>query len=145
MGLLCGPDDFKDMTGDAAAQREEISKTLHDRAMLLYAQKEEIFGERMRELERVVLLEQVDIKWMDHLEAMDSLREMIGLQAYAQRNPISEYRLQSADMFDQMITEIRDDTVRRLLSVVPRPRQQEIKRVEVVKNVTEGFAGGEKQ
>ena len=81
---------------------------------------------------------------MDHLEAMDSLREMIGLQAYAQRNPISEYRLQSADMFDQMITEIRDDTVRRLLSV-PRPRQQEIKRVEVVKPVSEGFAGGEKQ
>ena len=149
IGLLCGPDDFKEMTGDAAAQREEIRKTLHDRAMMIYKAKEEIFGERMRELERVALLEQVDKKWMDHLEAMDSLREMIGLQAYAQRNPISEYRLTSADMFDQMITEIRDDTVRTLLSV-PRPRNPEqqpaeIKRVEVVKPVSEGFAGGEKQ
>jgi preprotein translocase subunit SecA len=94
----------------------------------------------MREIERVILLQIVDRKWIDHLEAMDSLEEMIGLQAYAQRNPISEYRIQRADLFDEMITGIRDDTVRMILSVVPKPKQ-EIKRVEVLKPVSEGFAG----
>ncbi|MGN1345394.1 MAG: SEC-C metal-binding domain-containing protein, partial [Eubacteriales bacterium] len=145
-GLLCTPEDFKDLTGDAASQREEIRKTLNDRAMALYTKKEtELFGEeQMRELERIILLQNVDKKWMDHLEAMDSLMEMIGLQAYAQRNPISEYRLQGADLFDEMITEIRDDTVRMLLSVMPKPKA-EIKRVEVAKPVSEGFAGGEKK
>ncbi|MBE6724748.1 MAG: preprotein translocase subunit SecA [Ruminococcaceae bacterium] len=144
-GLLCTPEDFTDLSGDAAALREDIRKTLQDRASALYAAKEELFGaERMREVERVVLLQNVDRKWMDHLEAMDSLMEMIGLQAYAQRNPISEYRIQGADLFDEMITSIRDDTARQILSVMPRP-QQEIKRVEVAKPVSEGFAGGEQQ
>ncbi len=144
-GLLCTPEDFTDLSGDPAELRETIRTTLQDRAAALYAQKEELFGtERMRELERVVLLQNVDRKWMDHLEAMDDLMEMIGLQAYAQRNPISEYRIQGADLFDEMITSIRDDTARMILSVMPRP-QQEIKRVEVAKPVSEGFAGEAQQ
>ena len=97
----------------------------------------------MREIERIVLLQNVDKKWMDHLESMDSLMEYIGLQAYAQRNPISEYRLRGADLFDEMITAIRDDTARMILSIVPRPKA-ELKRVEVAKPVSEGFAGGAK-
>ncbi len=142
MGLLCIPDDFKDIGDDLTAAREEIRKTLKERAEKLYASKEELFGkEAMREIERIVLLQNVDRKWMDHLEAMDSLMEMIGLQAYAQRNPISEYRLVGADLFDEMITNIRDDTARMILSVIPRP-QAELKRVEVAKPVSEGFAGG---
>ena len=144
MGLLCLPDDFENMTGDAATVRAEIGKTLDDRAMQLYEKKEtEYFpGEQMREIERIILLQNVDKKWMDHLEAMDSLMESIGLQAYAQRNPISEYRIVGADLFDEMVLSIRDDTVRMLLSVMPKPRE-ELKRVEVAKPVSEGFAGGD--
>ena len=144
-GLLCAPEDFTDLNGEPAEVRESIRTTLQERAAALYAQKEELFGpEKMREVERVVLLQNVDRKWMDHLEAMDDLMEMIGLQAYAQRNPSSEYRIQGADLFDEMITNIRDDTARQILSVMPRP-QQEIRRVEVAKPVSEGFAGGEQQ
>ena len=144
MGLLCLPNDFENMTGEAATVRAEIGKTLDDRAMQLYEKKEtEYFpGEQMREIERIILLQNVDKKWMDHLEAMDSLMESIGLQAYAQRNPISEYRIVGADLFDEMVLSIRDDTVRMLLSVMPKPRE-ELKRVEVAKPVSEGFAGGD--
>ena len=144
MGLLCTADDFKEPDGDPSTLREEIREELHKRADSLYKSKEELFGaDQMREIERIVLLQNVDKKWMDHLESMDSLMEYIGLQAYAQRNPISEYRLRGADLFDEMITAIRDDTARMILSIVPRPKA-ELKRVEVAKPVSEGFAGGAK-
>lgn len=140
MGLLCTIDDFKDIGSDLAAARENIRKTLKDRANELYAKKEELFGsDKMREIERIVLLQNVDKKWMDHLESMDSLMEMIGLQAYAQRNPISEYRLVGADLFDEMITNIRDDTARMIMSVMPKP-QVELKRVEVAKPVAANYS-----
>ena len=93
----------------------------------------------MREIERVLLLRNVDEKWMDHLEAMEDLKGSVGLNAYAQRNPISEYRIAAADMFDAMIASIREDTVRMLLSV--QPRRQEIKRVEVAKVTGASFEG----
>ena len=140
MGLLCTTDDFKDIGSDLAAARENIRKTLKERANELYAKKEELFGsDKMREIERIVLLQNVDKKWMDHLESMDSLMEMIGLQAYAQRNPISEYRLVGADLFDEMITNIRDDTARMIMSVMPKP-QVELKRVEVAKPVAANYS-----
>ncbi len=140
MGLLCTTDDFKDIGSDLAAARENIRKTLKDRANELYAKKEEVFGsDKMREIERIVLLQNVDKKWMDHLESMDSLMEMIGLQGYAQRNPISEYRLVGADLFDEMITNIRDDTARMIMSVMPKP-QVELKRVEVAKPVAANYS-----
>ncbi len=140
-GLLCTENDFRDMEGTPAEIREEIKKQLLDRAMKIYLDKEQnLFGEEtFREVERVVLLRQVDTKWMDHLEAMDSLMESIGLQAYAQRNPISEYRIYGSDLFDEMIMMIRDDTVRMLLSVVPRP--QVMKREQVAKPVSTGSGG----
>ncbi len=143
LGLLCTKEDFPVSEGDkASAKREEIREALIDKAMRIYSEKERtVFGEeQMREVERVLLLKNVDIKWMDHLEAMDSLMESIGLQAYAQRNPISEYRIQGADLFDEMVTAIRDDTARAVLSVYPR--NKEIKRVEVIKPVSEGFSDG---
>ena len=140
MGLLCTTDDFKDIGSDLAAARENIRKTLKDRANELYEKKEEVFGfDKMREIERIVLLQNVDKKWMDHLESMDSLMDMIGLQAYAQRNPISEYRLVGADLFDEMITNIRDDTARMIMSVMPKP-QVELKRVEVAKPVAANYS-----
>ncbi|MBQ7600326.1 MAG: SEC-C domain-containing protein, partial [Clostridia bacterium] len=78
------------------------------------------------------------------LEAMDDLMEAIGLQSFAQRDPVSEYRIQSADMFDEMITAIRDDTARMVMSVMPKPRD-EMKRVQVVKVVGEGGGSSEAQ
>ena len=139
-GLLCTDEDFTELGDDPAKVREEIKETLLSRAMDIYNDKEQnLFGEEnFREVERIVLLKNVDTKWMDHLEAMDSLMETIGLQAYAQRNPISEYRIWGADLFDEMVTMIRDDTVRMLLSVVPK---EQLKREEVAKPVSEGFAG----
>ncbi len=139
-GLLCTDEDFEDLSGDPAELREKISNLLEERAIKIYEHKEkEVFGEEnMRELERIALLINVDRKWMDHLEAMDSVMETIGLQAYAQRNPISEYRIAAGNFFDEMILNIRDDTVRMVLSAVPRPQ---MKRVEVAKPVSQSFAG----
>ena len=141
-GLLCTEEDFKDITDDTSTAREKIREELVSRAMKIYEDKEaNVFGEeQMRELERISLLINVDKKWMDHLEAMDSVMETIGLQAYAQRNPISEYRLAAADFFDEMILNIRDDTVRMILSAAPKAT---LKRVEVAKPVSAGFAGAE--
>ncbi len=141
MGLLCQESDFNDLSGKPGDLREKIREELLNRAMKIYEEKEQkIFGEEtFREVERVVLLRNVDSKWMDHLEDMDSLMESIGLQAYAQRNPISEYRIAGADLFDEMVTMIRDDTVRMLLSVMPRP--QTMKREQIIKPVSAGFAG----
>ncbi len=140
-GCLCTPEDFryseeelKHLTVDS------LSEELTERALKIYASKEELFTpEQMREIERVILLRNVDAKWMEHLDAMDDLKDSIGLNAYAQRNPITEYRIIGSDMFDEMSAEIREDTVRALLSVVPR--QKEIKRVEVAKVTNEGFVG----
>ncbi|MHB1152773.1 MAG: preprotein translocase subunit SecA [Eubacteriales bacterium] len=142
-GLLCGDSDFKYSQEELAVLTQDaLIKELEDRAMKVYASKEKLFPEgQMREIERALLLRNVDLKWMDHLDAMDDLRDSIGLQAYAQRNPISEYRLQGADMFEEMINAIREDTVRNILAVMPR--RDEIKRAEVAKVTGEGFSGSE--
>ena len=116
-----------------------------DKAEEKYNEKEELFGEdNFREVERAILLQNVDSGWMDHIDAMDDLKGNIGLQAYAHRDPVVEYRMVGADMFDAMVAEIRDKTVRALLTVVPKP-QQEVVRVQVAKPLTEGFEGGPKQ
>ena len=92
---------------------EEATELLQKRAAAVYAQKEQALGESvMRELERVVLLRVVDLKWMDHIDAMHELRRGIGLNAYAQVDPVQEYKKQGFDMFDAMINEVRDDTAR---------------------------------
>ena len=141
MGLLCRPEDFSDLSGDADTLRNEIRQALHDRAISLYEEKEQkVFGEEdFREVERAILLRNVDMKWMDHLEDMDSLMDSIGLQAYAQRNPLSEYRIAGADLFDEMSLMIRDDTVRMLLSAMPRP--QITKRQQIINPLSAGLKG----
>ena len=107
--------------------------------MEIYAGKEELFGEeQMREIERVILLRRVDINCMDQLDAMDELKGSIGLHAYAQRDPISMYRLEGADMFDEMIASIKEETVRMLFHVVP---QSEIERKQVAKPMAENYGG----
>ena len=126
--------------------KEEWKQELIDKALEIYHSKDELFAavegmkpDAMREIEKVILLQNVDKKWMDHLEAMDDLKEFVGLNAYAQRDPVAMYRIQGADMFDQMIDDIKEDTVRQVLGVVPKV--QSIERVQVAKPTVEGFAG----
>lgn len=129
MNLLMTEDDTTEKLGksqNVRAARESIKETLISRAMKLYENKETVvFGEeQMREIERIYLLLAVDTNWMEHLEAMDSLRESVGLQAYAQRNPISEYRVYSGELFDDMVSQIREDTARAILSVMPKTNEE---------------------
>ena len=80
------------------------------------------------------------MKWMDHLEAMDELKEYVGLNSYAQRDPVAIYRLEGADIFDRMINEIKEDTVRDILTHTPVIRIT--KRAQVAKPVAASFADG---
>ena len=138
--ILVVPEDWDfDSDKKSSLTKEYLIQILEERADDAYAEKEKLFGDKMREVERIVLLRNVDSEWMDHIDAMDELKGSVGLNAYAQRNPINEYRIEGADMFDAMIEEIRNKTVRMILSVVPR---QEIRRVEVAHATSEGFAGG---
>ena len=74
----------------------------------------------MRELERVVILKVVDQKWMDHIDDMDELKNGIGLRAYAQKDPVVQYRLEGADMFDDMIEDLKDDVAKIMLNIEKR-------------------------
>ena len=97
---------------------ESIVKLLRSRAQKLYDYRESIVGtERMRELERVVLLKTVDRYWMEHIDNMTELKRGIHLRAYAQKNPVTEYQIEGFQMFDEMIDTIRDETVRLLLTM----------------------------
>ncbi|MGN1094865.1 MAG: SEC-C metal-binding domain-containing protein, partial [Eubacteriales bacterium] len=123
---LVSPDDFS----TEIPTSESAMELYTSRAEEIYEKQQEIFGENMRELERVALLRSVDKHWMEHLDAMDDLRGGVGLSAYAQRNPLNEYRLAAGDMFDSMISDIRIDTVR--MTLFARPAEQ-IKRAEMAK------------
>ena len=140
---LCTEDDFRYTSEELKKlTREDIVNLLESRLNEKYEEKEKLFGrETYLEIQRSILLRNVDTAWMEHIDAMDDLKGMINLQAYAHRDPVSEYRLTGGDMFDTMIDEIRDKTVRMLLSIVPRPTQT-IKRVQVANPLTAGFEGG---
>ena len=96
--------------------RKELGEQIEEKVHQLYAKREEELGENItRELERVVLLKQVDTKWMDHIDAMDELKKGISLRSYGQKDPVVEYRIEGFDMFDEMIAGIREETVKILL------------------------------
>ncbi len=120
----------EDFTEEREYTAEEVTETLTSRASEIYEHQKEVFGENIRELERVALLRAVDTHWMEHLDAMDDLRGGVGLAAYAQRNPLNEYRIAAGEMFDAMIANIRVDTVR--MTLFSRPAEQ-IKRTQVAK------------
>ena len=124
--------------GDPVENAKELESVLLARVSELYDSQENLFGENMRELERVALLRAVDTAWITHLDEMDDLRDGVGLNAYAQRNPLTEYRIQSGIMFDEMIDKIRTDTVRMVLFARPAA---EIKRTEVARQKVAGLAG----
>ena len=109
-----------------------LKHQLKEEAVKLYESKEAEFPEpeAIREIERVILLKVIDRKWMDHIDDMDQLRQGIGLQAYAQRNPLVEYKMSGYDMFDAMTANIKEDTVRLLLHVKV---EQKVEREEVAK------------
>ena len=89
-----------------------IREDLKEYAQKALKQQEELFGENLSELERVILLKVVDTKWMDHLDDMEQLKNGIGLNAYAQRDPVVEYRIVGSDMYDEMLLNITNDTVK---------------------------------
>ena len=99
--------------------KNNLKQQLKEEAVKLYEAKEAEFPEpeAIRELERVVLLKVIDRKWMDHIDDMDQLRQGIGLQAYAQKDPLVEYKLSGYEMFDSMTENIREDTVKLLFHV----------------------------
>ncbi len=135
-GYLTFDTDFRFTSDDYdRIDSEQILSMLNERADKLYAEKEKLFGERMREVERVVLLRSVDTNWVEHLEAMDQMRSGVFLQGYAQRNPISEYKLQGSNMFDEMIYSIKQSVTRNILTIVPR---ENIQRVQVLKEAKGG-------
>jgi preprotein translocase subunit SecA len=135
LGLLTTPDSFR--TPDIAAA--DVTEELTQRAFALYREKEELFGEDIREVERVALLHSVDVLWMEHIDAMEDLKGAVGLNSYAQRNPLNEFRIIGNDMFNEMIDEIRDRTVRTLLSA--RPKEKPTVRRVVIRKISEGFEG----
>ena len=97
--------------------KEALTEAMRQEARDFYAEREELLTGLqvdMREFERVMLLSAVDNRWMDHIDAMDQLRDGIGYRAYAQKDPVVEYKIESAHMFDELIHLIREDTVRRI-------------------------------
>ena len=100
-------------------KKNQLKQNLKEEAVKLYEEKEAEFPEpeQLRELERVILLKVIDQKWMDHIDDMDQLRQGIGLQAYGQRDPKVEYKMQAYEMFDTMISAIQETTLRLLYHV----------------------------
>ena len=122
---------------------ESLTEAIYARAVETYRAREAEYGESvMRELERVVMLRVVDEYWMDNIDAMDDLKQGIGLRAYAQHDPVVAYKEEGYQMFQAMITAIREETVRRMFLVRLRA-QQEVKREKVAKETsTSGASDG---
>ena len=115
---------------------EEIEEKAHNK----YEDKEKNFGEKtLRELERVVMLKIVDERWMDHIDAMDELKDGIGLRAYGQKDPVVQYRIEGFDMFDQMVADIQLNVVKILMNA--RKREGAPSRQESIKITGEGLEG----
>ena len=99
--------------------RKELEHRLCDRINRIYEAQKTIFGDRIGDLMRFALLTAVDRAWREHLDAMDDLRDGVGLSSFAQRNPITEYRIAGSEMFDEMIEKIREETVKLMLFASP--------------------------
>ena len=125
----------------AAMGEDELTELFFNAAVTTYERKEEaVTSPIMRELERVVLLRVVDEYWMDHIDAMQELRQGIRLRAYAQVNPIDAYKKESLEMFEEMISAIQDETVRRIFSARIKS-EAEVKRERVADGIVATTAG----
>ena len=125
----------------AVMGEDELTELFFNAAVTTYERKEEaVTSPIMRELERVVLLRVVDEYWMDHIDAMQELRQGIRLRAYAQVNPIDAYKKESLEMFEEMISAIQDETVRRIFSARIKS-EAEVKRERVAEGIVATTAG----
>lgn len=123
-------------------KKEEVIDAVYNLAKKIYEEKENMVGsERMREIERVILLQAVDSYWIDHIDAMDQLRQGIGLRAIGQQDPVVAYKLEGFDMFDNMTKAIQEDTVRYLYNFTieePIQRKQVVDVEKISSNADEG-------
>ncbi len=143
-GLLFAPgdDEFSEASLSVLSP-EKITELLTERALSVYDAKEAKYGsDWMRNVERNVLLTAVDKHWMEHLEAMDDLRDNIRLQAYANRNPVSEYRIAGMDLFAEMTDEIRHTTARTILAAIPRAELEKRRQTMIAKSAGVVGTGG---
>ena len=116
---------------------QEVIEELQKKAFESYDKKaEEIGKDQLPELERVVMLKVVDQKWMDHIDAMDELKDGIGLRAYGQKDPVVQYRIEGFDMFDEMVNDIKIDVVKILLNI---NRAQNLERKQTVRITNQGL------
>lgn len=134
MGYLTTEEDYHFTRADFdKIEKQDIINELVERARNVYEEKEELFPNGMlRDVERAVLLRAVDQAWIEHITAMDDLRGSIGLRAYAHVSPIVAYRQEGADMFDEMIANIREETAKRMLTVMP---VTEVERLDISKTI----------
>ena len=139
LGWLCVESDFHYTTEQLNdLKREDVENLLLERGKKILAIKEQRYGATiMREVERICLLRNVDLKWMDHIDNMDQLRQGIALRSYGQKDPVVEYRIEGFEMFDAMVESIREDTVKMLLTVELRTPEAP-KREQVAKPTGEG-------
>ena len=139
LGWLCVESDFHYTTEQLNdLKREDVENMLLERGKKILAIKEQRYGAPiMREVERICLLRNVDLKWMDHIDNMDQLRQGIALRSYGQKDPVVEYRIEGFEMFDAMVESIREDTVKMLLTVELRTPEAP-KREQVAKPTGEG-------
>ena len=135
MGWLIGPEDLHFTKSEIEdLEPEHVATELKNKADAIYQAKEaEFTSPIMREVERVVLLRNVDQEWMDHIDAMEQLQDGIRLRAYAQQDPVVEYRLEGFDMFDSMIAAIRENTAKMMLTVRLRKKEEAPQREQVAK------------
>ena len=128
--LVISREELEDFTKD------DLKETLLNAAIQAYEAKETEYGsEMMRELERIVLLRVVDEKWMDHIDAMDQLRYGVGMRAYGQRDPVIEYKYEGFEMFEEMIKNIHQDSVKMMLHLKVNREQGAPKREKVAEPV----------
>ncbi len=132
-GVLLSDEDFNDID---TLTVDGMIGTLTERGHKILEEKKAQLGDELyNELERMVLLRNVDSLWMDHIDAMDNLKEGIHLRSYAQQDPVVAFRMESYDMFDEMTATIRENTVRMMLTLVPR-RKEDVERKAVVKETS---------
>ena len=143
LGWLTTPEDFAD-----GFDREDAKEELIERGHKLYDEREKLMGVDengvpiMRALERMVLLKMVDSKWMDHIDAMEELKRGIGLRSYGQQDPVVAFRQESYDIFDEMTMSIREDTVRLMMTIMPK-NEEDTKRKQVAEiTSTSGASDG---
>lgn len=134
MGFLTTEDDFHYSANELAEiDAKDIVEILYQRGVEKYAEREAMIGaERMRELERVILLKVVDRYWMEHIDNMDELKKGIYLRSYGQKNPVVEYKMEGFEMFDEMVAAIREDTIKMLMTFKIEVNSQ-IRREQVAK------------